>query len=58
MEVRADEKDLGVIFDPSLKCSKHVWVVANKANRIVGLKEDICAWMKICFVCYICTQNR
>ena len=37
MEVRKEEKDLGVTFDPSLKFSKHVGKVANKANRIVGL---------------------
>ena len=37
LEVREDEKDLGVTFDPSLKFSKHVSVTANKANRIVGV---------------------
>eukprot|EP00057_Strongylocentrotus_purpuratus_P009185 XP_011663659.1 PREDICTED: RNA-directed DNA polymerase from mobile element jockey-like [Strongylocentrotus purpuratus] len=37
MEVRKEEKDLGVTFDPTLKFSKHVGKVANKANRIVGL---------------------
>ena len=37
LEVREEEKDLGVVFDPTLKFSKHVSVVANKANRIVGL---------------------
>ncbi|XP_072033113.1 uncharacterized protein B0403.1-like [Amphiura filiformis] len=37
LEVRDEEKDLGVVFDPSLKFSKHVGKVANKANRIAGL---------------------
>lgn len=37
MVVRKEEKDLGVTFDPSLKFSKHVGKVANKANRIVGI---------------------
>ena len=37
LEVREEEKDLGVTFDPTLKFSKHVGVIANKANRIVGL---------------------
>ncbi|XP_072018234.1 uncharacterized protein [Amphiura filiformis] len=37
LEVRDEEKDLGVVFDPSLKFSKHVGKVAIKANRIVGL---------------------
>ena len=35
-EVREEEKDLGVNFDPTLKFSKHVRAVASKANRIVG----------------------
>ncbi|XP_072039474.1 uncharacterized protein [Amphiura filiformis] len=37
LKVRAEEKDLGVIFDPTLKFSKHVGTISNKANRIVGL---------------------
>ena len=37
LEVKEEEKDLGVTFDPTLKFSKHVGVVASKANRIVGL---------------------
>ena len=37
LEVREEEKDLGVTFDPTLKFSKHVRAVASKANRIVGL---------------------
>ena len=35
--VLTEEKDLGVKFDPSLKFSKHVAMVANKANRMVGI---------------------
>jgi hypothetical protein len=37
LEIKDEEKDLGVVFDPSLKFSKHVGKVANKANRIAGL---------------------
>ncbi|XP_071506736.1 uncharacterized protein B0403.1-like [Diadema antillarum] len=37
IETREEEKDLGVTFDPTLKFSKHVGRVANKANSIVGL---------------------
>ena len=33
LEVREEEKDLGVTFDPTLKFSKHVGDIANKANR-------------------------
>ena len=52
VKVREEEKDLGVTFDPSLKFSKHVGVVANKGNRIVGLIRRTFAygtWMKTCF---------
>jgi cell wall assembly regulator SMI1 len=31
------EKDLGVTFDSSLKCSKHIHNCASKANQILGL---------------------
>ena len=31
------EKDLGVKFDPSLQFSKHVAMVSNKANKMVGI---------------------
>ena len=45
VKVREEEKDLGVTFDPSLKFSKHVGVVANKGNRIVGLIRRTFAYM-------------
>ena len=32
-----EEKDLGVLFDPSLKFSKHVGLIASRANRILGV---------------------
>ena len=32
-----EEKDLGVKFDPTLKFSKHAAMVANKANKMVGI---------------------
>ena len=35
--VMEEEKDLGVKFDPTLKFSKHAAMVANKANRMVGI---------------------
>ncbi len=31
-----EEKDLGVIFTPDLKFTRHVAMAANKANRVVG----------------------
>ncbi len=37
LEVLNEEKDLGVKFDPTLTFSKHAAMVANKANRIVGV---------------------
>ncbi|XP_072018255.1 uncharacterized protein [Amphiura filiformis] len=37
LEVLEEEKDLGVKFDPSLTFSKHVDMVANRANRMVGI---------------------
>ena len=30
-----EEKDLGVIFEPSMTFTKHIGMVANKANRIL-----------------------
>ena len=35
--VLEEEKDLGVKFDPTLTFSKHAAMVANKANRMVGI---------------------
>ena len=32
-----EEKDLGVIFDPTMMFSKYIGMVANKANRILGV---------------------
>ena len=40
-----EEKDLGVIFDPSLKFSKHINTVANKANRILGVIKRTFSYM-------------
>ena len=40
-----EEKDLGVIFDLSLKFSKHINTVANKANRILGVIKRPLAYM-------------
>ena len=37
LKVLTEEKDLGVNFDPSLTFSKHVSMVASKANRTVGV---------------------
>ncbi|XP_072017068.1 uncharacterized protein [Amphiura filiformis] len=31
------EKDLGVLFNPSLKFSKHVGLITSRANRITGV---------------------
>ena len=45
LEVREEEKDLDVVFDPTLKFINHVGAVAKKANRIVSLvklrQEDL-----------------
>ena len=32
-----EEKDLGVIFNPTMMFSKHTGMVANKANCILGV---------------------
>ena len=32
-----EEKDLGVLFDTTLKFSSHIAATASKANRLVGL---------------------
>ena len=32
-----EEKDLGVIFDPTMTFTKHIGMVASKANRILGV---------------------
>ena len=32
-----EEKDLGVTFDPTLTFSRHVGIIVNKANRILGV---------------------
>ena len=45
LEVREEGKHLGVTFAPTLKFSKHVGVIANKANTIVGLAPST-TWMK------------
>ncbi|XP_071944903.1 uncharacterized protein [Antedon mediterranea] len=37
LQAKEEEKDLGVIFDQTLKFSKHVGIVSNRANRVVGL---------------------
>ena len=37
LKVMTEEKDLGVKFDASLSFSKHVSMIANKANQIVGI---------------------
>ena len=37
LEVLEEEKDLRVKFDPSLQFSKHVAMVSNKANKMVGI---------------------
>ena len=40
IKVRDDEKNRGVIFDPSMKLNKHVKVVVNKGNRICWPDEE------------------
>ena len=42
-----EEKDLGVIFDPSMTFSKHVGMIANKANRILGVIKRTSSFMDI-----------
>ena len=32
-----EEKDLGVLFDPSFKFTKHVGLIASRANKILGV---------------------
>ena len=32
-----EEKDMGVTFDPTLTFSRHVGIIVNKANRILGV---------------------
>ena len=43
--VLQEEKDLGVMFDPTLRFSKHVSTVANKANRILGVMKRTFSFM-------------
>ena len=43
--VLQEEKDLGVMFDPTLRFSKHVSMVANKANRILGVMKRTFSFM-------------
>ena len=43
--VLQEEKDLGVMFDPTLWFSKHVSMVANKANRILGVMKRTFSFM-------------
>ena len=44
-----EEEDLDVIFDPSMTFTKHIGMVANKANRIPkSLKEPLTTWMPRC----------
>ena len=40
-----EEKDLGIMFDPSLKFSKHINMVADKANRILGVIKRTFSFM-------------
>ena len=42
-----EEKDLRVIFDPSMTFSKHVGMIANKANRILGVIKRTFSFMDI-----------
>ena len=37
LEETQEEKDLGVLFDPSFKFSKHVGLITLRANRILGV---------------------
>jgi ribonuclease P/MRP protein subunit RPP40 len=37
LETTTEEKDLGVLFDPSLKFSKHVAATCKKGNQLVGI---------------------
>jgi ribonuclease P/MRP protein subunit RPP40 len=47
-----EEKDLGVLFDTTLKFSKHVAMIASKANRMVGLIRRSFKFMdKPTFIC-------
>ena len=32
-----EEKDLGVLFDPSLKFTKHIGLISTRANKILGV---------------------
>ena len=47
LNVRKEEKDLGVVFDPTLKFSNHVGKVANKANSILGLIKRTFTYMDV-----------
>ena len=45
LENKTEEKDLGVLFDPTLKFSKHISAVASKANRNLGLIRRTFSYM-------------
>ena len=47
LSVRSEEKDLGVVFDPSLKFTVHVAKVSNKANSIIGLIKRTFTYMDV-----------
>ncbi len=32
-----EDKDLGVVFDPTMSFSKHIGQVAAKANKVIGV---------------------
>ena len=37
LDVTTEEKDLGVIFDEKYEFSKHIKVMVNRANRMLGM---------------------
>ena len=37
IEEDSEEKDLGILFEKSLKFNKHITVTVKRANRLVGL---------------------